>query len=112
MSTSLSLHAASASHSAAVSSASIIEVVSAACWALPDEATSGATSLAPAESDKSARLPHSDALTSGASSVVADSPPSIAAAKAPAAPASESAFCWANGSAPPVGPSVTSSMRL
>ena len=112
MSISFPSHAINASHRIFVSSASILELNDVSCCALPDEATSGAISFSPAERERSARLPQREADTRGASSEVSVRPAAHAAAKAPAAPSSESAFCFANGSARLVGPSVSSSIRL
>ena len=112
MSTSLPSHALSASHNTAVSSANIFELNDVSCCALPEDATSGAMSFSPADRERSARLPHREAETRGESSDVSVRPAAHAAANAPAAPSSESAFCLANGSAMLVGPSVSSRMRL
>ena len=101
------LHRRIASQSSAVSSASRADD------ACADEATSdGETSDAPAESDRSATLPHRLVLTRGARSVVSARPELSMATKASADPARLSAFWAANGSAPPLGPSVSSSSLL
>mmetsp|Transcript_2757 Transcript_2757/g.6934 ORF Transcript_2757/g.6934 Transcript_2757/m.6934 type:complete len:215 (-) Transcript_2757:376-1020(-) len=100
----------SAAHSAAVSSARTM--LSAEPIASPPLAFSGETRTAPAETLRSARLPHRLVITSAARSSVASSFASSIFSNAPSAALSDASFWLANGSAEPVAGSVSSRMRL